>query len=382
MASIFPAILIGGPPHSGKSTLTYRLRAALSERGVTHYVLRAHPDGEGNWHTEVPRSVVKALRERAKRPWSEELARLVSRDIGARHLPLLVDVGGVVSAENEMIAAQCTHAILIAHDWALLEPWRELAAAQGLGLVAELRSVLDGPSSIIDRGATLRGDIGGLGEGLSSEGATFDALIERIAQICAYDADELYRAHLALTDVELVLHVEQAIYPLPAHGRNGWRPEELPALVASLPPPTPLGVYGIGPGWLYAALAAASHPARFVLFDPRLGWVEPPPLAFGDAHDPKRLLWRQVEPAPQLIHLKLDIPGPYLDYDAAPETPIPRLPADRGVILDGRLPHWLVTALARAYADTPWVAVYQPQLAGAVVVRSRDPAVALGSVLK
>src|SRR5262249_29908441 len=146
MASIFPAILIGGPPHSGKSTLTYRLRDALSKRRVIHYVLRAHPDGEGNWTTEAPRSVVQALRERARRPWSMELAGRVSRDIATRHLPLLVDVGGKVSAENEMIAAQCTHAILIAHDPALLDPWRELTAAQGLGLVAELRSVLDRPS--------------------------------------------------------------------------------------------------------------------------------------------------------------------------------------------------------------------------------------------
>jgi CRISPR-associated protein Csx3 len=381
MASIFPAILIGGPPHSGKSTLTYRLRAALSQRRVTHYVLRAHPDGEGNWHAEAPRSVVGALRERAKRPWSAELARLASRDIGARHLPLLVDVGGVVSPENHIIAAQCTHAILVTHDWALLEPWRELAAEQGLGVVAELRSVLRGPSSIIDHGATLRGDIGGLGEGLSSEGATFDALVERVAQICAYDADELFRAHLALTDVELVLHVERAIFPLPAHPPNGWRPEELPALVASLPPATALGVYGIGPGWLYAALAAASHPARFVLFDPRLGWVEPPRLAFADRPDERRLRWRQSPAGEAASRVQFDIPGAYLDYDDMPGTPIPRPPSGRGVIVDGRLPHWLTATLARAYLDAPWLACYYAPLDRAVVVASRDPAVTLGSVL-
>jgi CRISPR-associated protein Csx3 len=382
MTSLFPAILIGGPPHAGKSTLTYRLRRALLDRRVSHYVLRAHPDGEGNWTTEAPRSIVQALRDRAKRPWgaSINLAALASRDIAARHLPLLVDVGGVVSSENELIAAQCTHAILIARDLALLAPWRELAAAQGLGVIAELRSDLLGTPAIADDSAILRGVIAGLDPTMSSDGVCFDALLARVAQICAYDGDELYRAHLTLTDVELVLHVERAIYPLPAHAPNGWRPDELPALIGSLPPATPLGVYGIGPGWLYAALAAASAPARMVLFDPRLGWVEPPRLAFADAPDLARLGWRLAASGTDATQTQFDIPGAYLDYDAAEGTPIPRAPAGRGVVLDGKLPHWLNAALVRAYHDAPWIALYYPPLDRAVVVVSRDPTVGLGSV--
>jgi CRISPR-associated protein Csx3 len=383
MALIFPAILIGGPPHSGKSTLTYRLRKALLDRQVSVYVQRAHPDGEGNWTTEAPRSVIAALRERAKRAWSEtpDLAALASRDIAARHLPLLVDVGGMVSAENQMIAAQCTHAILIASDPALLEPWRELVAMQGLAPIAELHSDLHGSPVLFDGGPLLRGVIAGLEQGRSSEGPAFDALVERVAQICAYGHDELYRTHLELTDVELVLHVERAIYPLPAHAPNGWRFGELPALIASLPPATPLGVYGIGPGWLYAALSAASAPARIVLFDPRLGWVEPPPLIFADEPDAERLRWRLSPGGANATHLQFDIPNAYLNYGDVPGTPIPRPPFDRGVIVDGRLPHWLVVALARAYLGAPWLAFYYAPLDQAVVVASRDPAVALGSVV-
>src|SRR5262245_36588278 len=197
MALVFPSILIGGPPHSGKSTLTYRLRQALLARGVAHYVLRASPDGEGNWTSEAPRSLIAALRQRTKGPWSEPLAALISRDIANRHLPLLVDAGGVVSAENAMIAAQCTHAILIAAEPAELAPWRDLVATHGLAPIAELHSKLDAEQSLIDDGATVRGVIGGLAPGQVSDGALFDALCERVGQVFAYAPDELYRAHLA-----------------------------------------------------------------------------------------------------------------------------------------------------------------------------------------
>lgn len=382
MTTVFPAIFIGGPPNSGKSTLVYRLREALIQRGVMVYLQRAHPDGEGNWSAEAPRSVARALRQRAKRPWSDarELAGLVSRDIAARHLPLLVDAGGMPSVENEQIAAQCTHAIIISHTPDMFPGWRELVAAQGLALIAELRSDASGVGAIDEAEPTLRGTIANLDPAHDAANPAFGALVKRVAQICAYDADELYAAHLALTDVELVLHVQRAIFPLPAHAPNAWRPEELPTLVGSLPPATPLGIYGIGPNWLYGALAAASHPARLELFDPRLGWAEPPALALAEAPDPARLGW-QVQAQPDgALQLLFDIPGAWLNYEAMAETPIPRVPDGAGVILDGKLPHWMLAALVRAYLAHPWVAVFQPMLGGAAVVVSRDPTVPLGSV--
>ncbi len=382
MTTLFPAIFIGGPPNSGKSTLVYRLREALMRRGVSVYLQRAHPDGEGNWSSEAPRSVARALRQRAKRPWSDarELAGLVSRDIAARHLPLLVDAGGMPSVENEQIAAQCTHAIIISHTPERFAQWRELVAAQGLALIAELHSDASGVGAIDEDEPTLRGTIANLDPANDTANPAFGALVERVAQICAYDADELYAAHLALTDVELVLHVQRAIFPLPAHAPNAWRPDELPTLIGSLPAATPLGIYGIGPNWLYGALAAASDPARLVLFDPRLGWVEPPALTLADAPDPARLRWElQVEPG-GAVRLQLDVPGAWLNYEAMDATPIPRVPEGAGVILDGKLPHWMIAALVRAYLAQPWVAVFQPMLGGAAVVASRDATVPLGSV--
>lgn len=381
MAPLFPAVLIGGPPHAGKSTLTYRVSAALRRRGLAHYALRASPDGEGNWSSEASADLVAELRLRSKQDWTPAFAEQISRDIANRHLPLLVDAGGVVSPETHMIAASCTHALLVAPRAAALAPWRELAARHGLPLIAELVSQLDGPQRVDQEHPYLSGVISGLTRTASSEGRCFDALIERLAGVFAYDAHELFRAHCLLTDVELVIHVELPIHPLPAHPTaNQWQPGELPVLLASLPTHQPWGIYGRGPVWLYAALAAANLPQRCVVFDVRQGWVDPPPLHPGDNDDPERLRWDAVDKHAGYTQVRFSIPNGYLDWRAAAGVPVPQVPTEKGVVLDGKLPNWLWAALARTYG-CPWVGVFQPQLEAAIVVRSRSADHALGSVV-
>ena len=56
-----PAVLVGGPPHSGKSVLIYSLSQALRARGIDHYALRACPDGEGDWSNEALPQLVLSL---------------------------------------------------------------------------------------------------------------------------------------------------------------------------------------------------------------------------------------------------------------------------------------------------------------------------------
>lgn len=379
MAPIFPAILIGGPPHSGKSTLTYRLSRALLDQQVQHYVLRASPDGEGSWSNETSPAVVAELRMRAKSDWTPQFAEKVSRDIAQRHLPLIVDAGGKPSPETELIASQCTHAILLAANSPDLVPWRSLVARQGLALLADLQSDLDAPQQIISELPVLRGIISGLSSIRTSAGICFDTLVQRLAHICAYNAQELYQSHLTRTDIELVIHVERAIYPLPAHSDQKWQPHELLTVVTSLPAGEPLGIYGRGPVWLYAALAALAHPAPCIVFDVRQGWVAPPQLTLASSADSTRLRWDAVTAYPGHTHIQLSLPGSYLDYRDATDLPVPLVSPERGIILDGRLPNWLWAALARTYLSQPWVAVYQPQLGQAVVIRSHINAIEVGT---
>jgi hypothetical protein len=90
----------------------------------------------------------------------------------------------------------------------------------------------------------LRGILTGLDRDQFSIGSCFDALVDRIATLFAYDSDQLFHAHLSRTNLDLVLNVEREIYPLPAHRKEHWQPHELPQLLASLPLHQPLGIYG------------------------------------------------------------------------------------------------------------------------------------------
>ncbi len=138
----FPAEMIGGPPHSGKSVLVY----ALSQAQVAHYVLRACPDGEGDWSQETSKDQVRLSRQKGQ--FSDEFVEGVRHDIERRHLPLLVDVGGKPTLEQEQIVRACTHAVLLSATPEGLAEWRERAERCGLILIAELQSVLQGEDRI------------------------------------------------------------------------------------------------------------------------------------------------------------------------------------------------------------------------------------------
>jgi CRISPR-associated protein Csx3 len=245
-------------------------------------------------------------------------------------------------------------------------------------LVAELHSALSGAQAIRDLGPPLRGTIAGLSRTSDSAGPCFSALATRLEQLFAYTSDELFRSHLVQTDIELVLHLEQPIYPLPAHVGPPWQPTELGTLLPSLPPNTPLAIYGRGPTWLYAALAAVNPYARCAVFDPRQGWVEVQPLQRGE-RTPLGPLHIASETLGEATRLRISIPGGYLDRRDTAMITMPTVSG--GVILDGRLPIWLYAALARTYHDAAWVACYQPQLHGSVVVRSRTDQFPIGFVV-
>ena len=239
-----------------------------------------------------------------------------------------------------------------------------------------------GEETITPETSVIQGTITGLQRGMLVHGPLFDMTVERIAALfSSYSLEELEQAKLDMAPTELAVSLEPLLRKLDGQAKE-WKPAMLQQLADELPGNTPLAVYGRGPGWLYGMLAAHAGQRPFYQFDPRIGWLAPPTLKISPEPTSEEILVRPYEYEDSTI-LSTRIVTEYLDYLQTEYLPFPPIPTERGLILDGKIPHWLLTALVRLYiqAGVAWIACYQPQLKGAVVVASSTTSHRLGGVI-
>jgi len=388
MVNLLPAVLVGGPPHAGKSVLFYSLTKTLHERGIDHHAIRACPDGEGNWFQEIYETIgINEIRHICftDKQWTDTFVNGICSDLERRHLPFLVDMGGRPQDEQRRIFLNCTHSILLLkpEDAESIDLWRRLIAESGLPQLAVLRSELDGTPELDSESPIIQGTITGLHRGSLASGRLFNALVERIAALFStYRPEELEQAKLTMAPAQPV-NLDPLLHGFDPSAHE-WKPEMLPRLAYELPVGESLAVYGKGPGWLYGTLAAQVGQQPFYQFDPRIGWLSPPTLQISAQSPPAGITHklRKHEHSDASI-LTVRIANEYLDYLQANNLPFPPVPLENGLIIDGKIPHWLLAALVCLYqnAGTAWIACHQPQLHGAVVVMSRIPTRAVGDLV-
>ncbi|HVU69665.1 MAG TPA: hypothetical protein VHD63_21205 [Ktedonobacteraceae bacterium] len=241
-----PAVLIGGPPHAGKSVLTYSLTRALRQYGISHYVMRACPDGEGHWSQETPQQVTAILRRKGE--FSDIYVERVCRDIEHRQLPFLVDVGGLPQGEQFQIFQRCTHAVLLRHRSPAAIDWPALVADYRLELLADYISELEGIPLLKERSPVLRGQITGLQRGSTVQGEPFESLVTRLIDLFAPATGSLSADHQAKAPTPLVLNLPQILSQL-APGTIDWIPAMVPHLLELTPSHAPISAYGRAPHW-------------------------------------------------------------------------------------------------------------------------------------
>lgn len=377
MLNFLPAVLVGGPPHTGKSVLFYRLTQALRERGVEHYALRACPDGEGNWYQESDPTLVGTLVIKHK-TWPASFIERIGQDLEHRCLPFLVDMGGHPSAAEMVLFRSCTHAILLYHEDSpeKTQRWQELIEAANLLPLARLSSRREGTTTLTSSSPLLEGVLTGLERhSMHAESSElFNALVDRLATLfTSYDLQDQTAVFLAHAPTELTINLPQALQIFTQTSVK-WEPAMLQPFLDSLPTATPLSVYGSGPSWLYSALASLSDPHPIYLFDPRFGWIQPLSVTCGKRPEQTNEITTTTEEKPGYTILKLHFPQDRLEYFQPEPLAFPSIPREQGVIIDGKVPNWLLTALVRLYkaADIAWFATFYPQLEKAVVVYSRQ----------
>ena len=381
MTPSLPAILIGGPPHTGKSVLTYSLTQALRKRYIDHYVIRACPDGEGDWSQESDHEAVRMIR--IKGEWQPAFVQNVCSALEHRHFPLLVDVGGRPTEWQMSIMHHCTHALLLLRpdDETSTRFWLQVAEDNNLLPLAHIHSVLNGPSTIISLFPLLEGTLSGLVRHTQAQGPLFDTLVARIHTLfTSYSTWELRQSYFNEAPGEVI--DLDTLLPIFAPYSERWEPSMLQMLLARLPCHTPLAIYGRGTNWLYGALVDRAFPQPFYQFDPRLGWVKPPELRIGIT--PSQAVGIDIWKCENANVLTIRLINNYLNYAEADQLSFPAVPVEQGIILNGKLPLWLVTALVHLYntiIGVPWIACYSPQLERAVVVVSRVSAFVPGNLI-
>lgn len=145
-----------GPPHSGKSVLLNAIRLKMQKElspicfQQSFYVLRACPDGEGDWFSEIPEEI--ALTLRYKNRFDEEFVNRICgalQELRPQKKLLLVDCGGKLDRKNQRILNLCTHAIIVSRDPEQILLWRGAALLSELAIVAEVESTLNACTKVM-----------------------------------------------------------------------------------------------------------------------------------------------------------------------------------------------------------------------------------------
>lgn len=145
-----PALMLVGPPDSGKSVISHALFTALLRNYPNVFLQRAHWDGEGNWILELDETATADDRERYKQLYkgtkSDRFFPYHAQAIlELRHQKqlVLVDVGGMVQPEKIPILEACTHYLVVSKDPAEIPKWHEFCRDRGnLQAVAVIHTFL------------------------------------------------------------------------------------------------------------------------------------------------------------------------------------------------------------------------------------------------
>jgi CRISPR-associated protein Csx3 len=154
---INPAILIGGPPNSGKSVLSHALNQAIlqAQPQLKTHLFRTNWDGEGNHTYETrDRARVEQLRQEnnPKLQHQPNSAQKIAQFFQnrAQEIPnirqmidlTLVDIGGKTERDRLPVVQACTHYIVISNDPQKVSEWRDLCEPYLQPLVV-IHSVLE-----------------------------------------------------------------------------------------------------------------------------------------------------------------------------------------------------------------------------------------------
>ena len=147
-------IVFCGPPHSGKSVFVANLVEKLPTDD--YRIIRACPDGEGNWSNNKNQNETNIVRRKGKftQDFVEDSCQVIDNQTNRI---VIVDVGGIISKENEKIFKHCDSFVVLSSDEEKKQQWLEFGQNLGLECLGCIDSKLNGQEEIYSRIPYLQG---------------------------------------------------------------------------------------------------------------------------------------------------------------------------------------------------------------------------------
>ena len=177
-------IVFCGPSHSGKSVFIANLIDKLPTDAYT--IVRACPDGEGNWSNNKNQKETSIVRKKGEftKSFIDDACKVIDNQTNKI---VLVDVGGIISKENEQVFKHCDSFVVLSNDEKKKNEWLNFGQGLGLECLGCLDSSLEGEEEIYTRKPYIQGRIVGLERGnLLEHSNVINAMVSDIVQKSRY----------------------------------------------------------------------------------------------------------------------------------------------------------------------------------------------------
>ena len=135
-------ILVGGPPHSGKTVFIDALASKLPRDKTT--TVRACPDGESFWSNGMQQIVTRGLRRKGPfSKWFLDKKRKEILEAKEKFDIVIVDVGGMIDRPDKKVFIEeklCDKCIIVSSDEEAKKEWEEKCAAFDMECIASIIS--------------------------------------------------------------------------------------------------------------------------------------------------------------------------------------------------------------------------------------------------
>lgn len=366
-------IVFCGPPHSGKSVFLSNLIEKMPTD--SHTILRACPDGEGNWSNNKNQNETILVRKKGK--FTPEFVNNVCNAIDNQTSKIsLIDVGGVISKENEQIFKHCDSFVIVSRDEESKEKWLEFGNKLGLQCLGAIDSKLEGQDEIYKREPYLQGTVTGLQRGNNLENSIIiNALLSDIIKMSKYEErensnDEKFEG-IMIDDTQLGFELgygkkfktEQGI----SIKKVKWSEDAIPKVYKKmdqiLKKDSKVRLNGIRANFILCAIAKSAMKKGIKdisTYDIRLKQYIPIKRL------PKKRGIKQAEGLQyniiqndSNIFMDIDITGEQYTLDEYKKCIIPKLNKNKNLYLSGRIPHWLLASISGSY-DCSKIFTFQP----------------------